>query len=534
MAKRAEKERVIRACPLIAISKGAEMQLSAMKILQASLVASFLLLSGCGGGSSSSTSGPPVIRAELGSFPTTSAPLGFNSGASAKVLDKSSGASISTATVTMNGVTLNYDQAQQNYVGNVVVAPGAVVNLKVTTGGTTYTASATQFTSYPAISAPASGTNWDSNNNLDITWSDSNTPANAVFYGLGMLDADDPNKPPVWPMNKFFTVIPIGTTSYSIPAHSVTAGNRLAVVGIVTTVSIPDAASGSSLTVGGYNYVRVTVPGTPVTQRTSPTTASFNGITWSGTQFVAVGSGGSIFTSPDGITWTSRSSGNSNTFQNVIWAGAQFVAVDVSGNIVTSPNGVTWSTQVSNTINPLYSVAWSGSTYVAVGFYGTLLTSTDGKTWTLRTTGTLDILQGVAWSGTKFVVVGRSGTILTSSDGVLWTQQTSVGAGLNSVIWTGTQFLAVGTHGAIVSSPDGITWTSHSIATTDSLLSVAWSGSQFVAVGGSGNTSTLFSSSDGVTWSWHPSGASNTLASVTWSGTKFVMAGWGGIIFTSP
>jgi len=506
----------------------------AIKIIQAALAVSFFLFSGCGGGASNPTSGPPVISAELNGFPTASTPPGFNSGASVKVLDNSSGASISTATVIMNGVTLTYDTTYQYYVGNVVVAPGGAVTLRVTVGGSSYTSSATQFTSYPAISAPASGAYWDSNIDNSITWPGGNTPANAVYYCLGLLDADNPNRPLVWPMNNSLKVVPIGTTSYSIPAHSLSAGNRLVVVGVATSVSIPNAAPGSSLTVGGFNYVPATVSGVPVTPQTSPSTASFNGVTWSGTQFVSVGSGGSILTSPDGITWTSRSSGNSHVFQGVIWAGTQFVAVDGNGSILTSPDGVNWTMQVSNTYQPLYSVAWSGTTYVAVGFYGTILTSPDGRTWTLRTSGTSNILQGVAWSGTQFVIVGRSGTILTSPDGVAWTQQTSVNASLNSIIWAGAQFVAVGTNGAIVTSPDGIKWASHFIGTSDSLLGVAWSGTQFVAVGGSGNTSTIFSSPDGVTWTWQVSGSSNVLSSVVWSGTKFVMAGWGGTIMTSP
>jgi len=504
------------------------------KLVHVILAVSFFLFSGCGGGSSNTASGPPIIAAELDSFPTGSIPPGFNSGASARILDSSSGASISTATVVMNGVTLTYDGTQQRYTGNVVVAPGNPVSLSVVVGNTTYTASATQFTSYPAISAPVSGANWSPNTNNSITWSGSNTPANAACYGVGVLDADNPNRPLVWPLDHSLQVVPIGTTSYAIPAHSLSAGNRQVVAGVATSVLIANAAPGSLLIVGGFNYIPVTVSGVPVTPQISPSPASFNGVTWSGTQFVAVGSGGSILTSPDGITWTSRSSGNSHVFYGVIWGGTQFVVADGNGGILTSPNGVSWTTQVSNPNEPLYSVAWSGTTYVAVGFYGTILTSPDGRTWTLRTSGTSDVLQGVAWSGTQFVIVGRSGTILTSPDGAVWTQQTQVNASLNSIIWAGTQFVAVGSYGAIITSPDGIKWTSHSIGTSDSLLGVAWSGTQFVAVGGSGNTGTIFSSPDGVTWTWQASGASNALASVAWSGTKFVITGWGGIILTSP
>ncbi len=62
-------------------------------------------------------------------------------------------------------------------------------------------------------------------------------------------------------------------------------------------------------------------------------------IAWSGTQYVAVGgsgNSGTIFTSPDGITWTREAAGTTNTLYGVAWSGTKFVVVG-NGTILTSP-----------------------------------------------------------------------------------------------------------------------------------------------------------------------------------------------------
>ncbi|HYS58534.1 MAG TPA: hypothetical protein VEM34_10385 [Burkholderiales bacterium] len=508
-----------------------------------------VIAAGCsgGGGGGAAAPGQPFIAAELDSFPAGSVPTGFTRNASVAVLDDSSGASITTATVVMNAVTLTYDPSIQEYVGNVVVAPGGAVTLSVTALDKTYTASATQFTSYPTISAPTSGATWSSSADNTVTWSGGSPATNAV-YGLGVLDTADPNALLVWPLDRFLKEFPISTTSYSIPAFSITGGNRLVIAGIATSVVVPNAAPGSSLVVGGFSYAPITVTGMPVTLRVSDTTiGGFSGVIWSGTQFVAVGGnsgGGSILTSPDGITWTSRTAGTSSGLQGVTWSGTQFVAVGANGIILTSPDAITWTSRVSGTINLLYGVAWSGAEFVAVGFYGTILTSPDGITWTSRFSNSSmnDVLQAVVWSGTQYVVAGRDGVILTSPDGITWTPRSSAIGTIgyvNSIIWSGAQFVVAGTYtascciGEILTSPDGITWTSHTSGTSDGLLGVAWSGTQFVAVGGSGNSGTIFTSPDGITWTREAAGTTNALYGVAWSGTKFVMVG-NGTILTSP
>ncbi len=245
-----------------------------------------LILTSCGGGGGGGSAGggggstpaPPFIAAEVDSFPTGSVPpgllpSGFNSLASVFVIDVNSGAPITNAAVIMNGVTLMYDVTNQDYEGNVVVDPGIDVTLSVTVGGNTYTASNTQFTSYPSISSPALSSTWLVSDFIPVMWSSGTPTTNASFYGLGVLDANDPNGNLVWPSNTNNTlqVISIGNY-YPIPANSLTSGSRLVIVGIATDVPISDAASGSSFIIAGFNYVPITVTttGTPTNVTASP------------------------------------------------------------------------------------------------------------------------------------------------------------------------------------------------------------------------------------------------------------------------
>ena len=55
------------------------------------------------------------------------------------------------------GAALSYVPGNQDYEGEILVAPAGAVKLSVTVGGASYTASGTQFTSYPSVSSPLLG-----------------------------------------------------------------------------------------------------------------------------------------------------------------------------------------------------------------------------------------------------------------------------------------------------------------------------------------------------------------------------------------
>ncbi len=271
-----------------------------------------------------------------------------------------------------------------------------------------------------------------------------------------------------------------------------------------------------------------------------------HGVTWSGTQFVAVANDGGIFSSPDGLAWTVRVPGPDHSgvgadLRAVAWSPSlqRFVAVG-NGYVTTSSDlGGTWTANsglpVSGTM--LYGVAWSGALFVAVGS-GAILTSPDGLAWTVRTHGTSAVLRSVVWSGSQFVAVGDA--TLTSPDGVHWAQVADGGTGWYGIAWSGGQFAQVGGNGAIRTSPDGNAWTAAPTQPVP-LYAIIWTGTQWVAVGGSRNPGYIATSPDGLTWTSRTIGAvgttfgvSETMYGVAWSGITLVAVGGHYNVTTSP
>ncbi len=319
-------------------------------------------------------------------------------------------------------------------------------------------------------------------------------------------------------------------------------------------VWVIDSKGNNSNKLSGTFEIKIDDTGTQWTTRTSGTTASLMDMTWSGTQFLAVGYTGTILTSPDGINWTQRTSGTSNALWGVTWSGTQFVAVGEYGTILTSPDGISWTQRDSGIPDStLYDVSWSGTQFVAVGgefrFPGNpvynntlILTSLDGITWTKRTSGLSNrTLNGITWSGTQFIAVSGSELqpadtiILSSSDGINWTQRTIVAETpytLFDIVWTGSQFVVVGSQGMIFTSSDGINWVSMSSGATGmNLYGVTWSGNNLIAVGLGG---IIITSPDGINWSSRTSGTGNSLWGITWSDIQYVAVGVSGTILTSP
>jgi sugar lactone lactonase YvrE len=277
------------------------------------------------------------------------------------------------------------------------------------------------------------------------------------------------------------------------------------------------------------------------------------GVTWTGTQFVAVSASGGIFTSPTGTTWTARTSGSSNALRAVASSSTVLVAVGANGTILTSANaGVSWTVQSSGTKANLMSVVWSGTQFVAVGYTGTetagvILTSPTGSTWTVRgASSNLPPLLAVAWSGKLFVAAGAFGTganegraaLFSSPDGVTWTASASIST-LNApttvyaVIWSGTQFVAVGTvnygnYSTVLFSTDGKNWKGppsySSVPTEINMKGVAWSSTKklYVAVGEEG---AIITSPDANTWTKRTSNTTSALSAVVWTGTEFLAIG---------
>lgn len=142
---------------------------------------------------------------------------------------------------------------------------------------------------------------------------------------------------------------------------------------------------------------------------------------------VAVGTGGTILNSNDGVNWTCVDSGTGKWLVGITYGAENFIAVGAEGTILRSPDGLIWSAvTASGTSCRLNNVVHGHGLFVAVGENGTIVTSSDGDHWTPQVSGTTGWLRGLACAepisaqAPAFVACGQDGVLITSDDGISW------------------------------------------------------------------------------------------------------------------
>ena len=171
--------------------------------------------------------------------------------------------------------------------------------------------------------------------------------------------------------------------------------------------------------------------------KTLPATAVWNKVIYGNGTFLAFVSGSTAAaTSTDGgNTWTARTLANLACTDG-IYANGLFVLVGSGGTIQTSPDGITWTARTSGTTYLLNGIDYGNGIFVismgqAEQSSSQIATSTDGVTWTLRNvSGTPFLGSPVSFLNGKFYLPPYSHSasnapsfIYISPDGINWTSK---------------------------------------------------------------------------------------------------------------
>ena len=195
---------------------------------------------------------------------------------------------------------------------------------------------------------------------------------------------------------------------------------------------------------------------------------SLNSIAYGNGRFV--GGAYSVCYSDDGIHWSKaeQSIFGSKNLRSICYGDGKFVAVGDGGVIGYSTDGITWySNSNTQSVFPsninLASVCYGNGKFVAIGGNNYMGYSTDGVTWNSITQSVLpgnSSIQDITYGNGKFVAVNLSGQIAYSTDGINW----NAGPNYSSYDWRTIyygdgRFILSASGGKMKASTDGITWT---------------------------------------------------------------------------
>jgi hypothetical protein len=158
----------------------------------------------------------------------------------------------------------------------------------------------------------------------------------------------------------------------------------------------------------------------------APFSDSLRSVCFGDGKFVAVGDGGVIHVSIDGISWDDGRRVITKTLNRVAYVNGQFLAVGNEGSILTSSNGLEWDQQTSGVSSNLFGIAFGNGKYVVSGSGGQLVISTNGTEWSSASVGTID-LPWITFGNGVFVVPAPAVdsnvqlAVRVSSDGLNWT-----------------------------------------------------------------------------------------------------------------
>ena len=229
---------------------------------------------------------------------------------------------------------------------------------------------------------------------------------------------------------------------------------------------------------------------------------ALNDIVWNGSRFIAVGDGGMILSSRDGIDWVERDSGTEVELVAVASQGPFIVAVGHDAVVLRSTDsGTSWSVEHSGEPVRLAAVVITPSQIVVGGMHleagdAVMMRSLNGgDSWTavdsLPQSG--HFVTDLVYANNVFVAATdvfspeSDARVMVSSDGKAWNEIVlrNEAAASYVILHDGRKFIAAGSHQTVFTSPDGYNWTEvpTPVDRVD-YLSAACDGSRLVLAGG--------------------------------------------------
>lgn len=263
-----------------------------------------------------------------------------------------------------------------------------------------------------------------------------------------------------------------------------------------------DRAGDSSARVSAKFYVVDTAQTANWTRRLTGLPFALNDVVWTGSAFVAVGDGGKVLTSGDGVDWVERATFTSVDLGAVAAYGSDVVAVGFDTTVLlSSDGGESWRVKHSGDRVRLAAVTVNSSQIVAGGMDlqtgdAFIIRSPDlGETWkvvdSLPQSGhfvtDLAYANGIFVAATDVFSPESDARVLVSVDGQVWHDiilRDEVAASY-AILYDGHQFIAAGSHNTVFVSADGYNWTERQTPVDRvDYLSAAWNGSKLVVAGG--------------------------------------------------
>jgi len=221
--------------------------------------------------------------------------------------------------------------------------------------------------------------------------------------------------------------------------------------------------------------------GTTWTSRSSGSFLGLNAVTFANGRFIAVGDynpagngrpeGAALLTSTNGVTWTFAQiiTQNGTPLNGITYSGTTYVAVGELGSLITSTNGVDWIDRGADAVingYDLTSIAYGNGSFRTVGLTTEVgvgpssFVSSNGVNWTAEILPVPTVLnmrfQGIAYFNGQFVAVGNENFILSKnvaqpgSSWVINTGADSVNSSLYGIAVGNGSFVAVGANGTIL------------------------------------------------------------------------------------